>query len=234
MCFKEKLGFEPERKSGPEDLIENNIKIHHSSTKVKTRGNYKTKSGYARGLVVHYTAGHYSYEDSAERTLRSLARRGLGCLVMDRSGRIWKSEAQDWNQVAYHAGSSHWLGKSGISRYCLGMEICNAGKLRHHNGQYYPWWAFRKKMFVRGSKPIPTIEVRIVKNHDNVKVGAYHKYSPAQEKALVDFINMQLDINPEFSLAWVVGHDEISPKRKSDPGGSLSMSMLQLRSILKI
>jgi len=42
-----------------------------------------------------------------------------------------------------------------------------------------------------------------------------------------------MDVNPEFRADWVAGHDEVSPGRKSDPGGSLSMTMPQFRYMLK-
>lgn len=181
----------------------------------KTQGLYRTSSGKAKGLVVHYTVSGSS-ESSARGVLKYLASKGLGCLVMDRDGTIYKAENVTLGRdVAWHAGTSSWKGVSGISRHCMGMEICNWGKLDSTT---------RKRVFSK---------IRRVKSSQNIKGGDYESYTTAQEAALTNFILWQMDVNPEFNLDWVVGHDEIAPTRKSDPGGSLSMSMPKYRTYLK-
>lgn len=181
----------------------------------KTQGNYRTPSGNAKGLVVHYTVSGSS-ETSARGVLKYLANRGLGCMVMDRNGTIYLAENVDLDKtVAWHAGTSGWKGVSGISRYCMGMEICSWGRLDHT------------------TKPRVFSSIRSSGNVDNIRSGEYESYTAEQEKALTDFILWQLDVNPEFDLDWVVGHDEIAPNRKTDPGASLSMSMPAYRKWLK-
>jgi len=39
--------------------------------------------------------------------------------------------------------------------------------------------------------------------------------------------------NGIFKLDFVLGHDEVAPSRKNDPGGSLSMTMPEFRKKLK-
>jgi len=189
---------------------------------METKGEYRTPSGEARGLVVHFTAGR-NENGAADgiNGVKGLAARGLGCMFMDYDGVIYKSKDQKLNQVAYHAGSSQWKGKKGVSLYCMGMEICCPGKV-NENGQ--SWFG----------KAYPLQDTRLIEEKtDNIKKGRYVKFSEAQEHSLVNFILWQMDVNPEFSLDWVVGHDEIAPSRKSDPGGSLSVSMPRFRSYLK-
>lgn len=183
--------------------------------KFKTHGEYRTKSGKARGLIVHYTVSGRS-EKSARGVLRYLASRGLGCMVMDENGVIYLAGNVDLEKsVAWHAGKSAWQGKTGISRYCMGMEICNWGRL---SAQTEPR--------AGDTRSIPH-------KYDNIAPGKYEKFTRAQEQALVDFIKWQLDTNPEFELDWVVGHDEVAPTRKTDPGGSLSLSMPRFRESFK-
>lgn len=192
-------------------------KIVEIDVKMKTHGRYKTRSGQARGVIVHFTAGRFDKgKDSAIATLRYLASKGLGCLVMDTDGVIYKAKNQDWNEVAYHAGKSSWRGKSGISQYCFGMEICNAGKLENNLKSWF-------------GQQISKKDARQVNDGANRKAGWYHKFTEAQEKSLMDFIMWQFETNPEFSIDWIVGHDEVAPKRKSDPGGSLSCTMPEFR-----
>jgi len=190
---------------------------------IKTQGKYRTSGGRARGCVVHYTAGR-SLEGAknAISTLTYLASRGLGCLVMDSNGIIYRAKNHDLHKVGFHAGKSSWLDQTSISYHCIGMELCCAGKLDQSGTSWFNE-SYNKSLIN---------EIKVPK--DNQKVGKYHKYTTtAQEFALTNFLLWQLDVNPDFQIQWIVGHDEISPDRKSDPGGSLSITMPELREYLK-
>jgi hypothetical protein len=77
-------------------------------------------------------------------------------------------------------------------------------------------------------------EVRWSGAHDNIQKGYYHKYTKAQEEALVKVIKwLYYQGGGVFKLDYVLGHDEAAPSRKNDPGGSLSQSMPEFRSYLK-
>lgn len=179
----------------------------------KIRGKFKTKTGKALGAVTHYTVSGRSAL-SAQGVVKYLAKEGLGCLVMDEKGEFWAPEGYNYRtDVVYHAGSSSWNGKSGMSSYCIGLEICS-------------WGADALK---RGVKDVRTVSTKTA----NQKPGTYQMFTEAQEKSLINFLKYEKAINPEFSFDWVVGHDEIAPSRKSDPGGSLSMTMPELRASLK-
>jgi N-acetyl-anhydromuramyl-L-alanine amidase AmpD len=179
----------------------------------KTHGNFNTKSKKAKGLVVHYTVSGRS-QASAKSIVSYLASQGLGCPVMDESGVIYIPEGYNFlSDVVYHAGQSSWLGVSGLSSYCIGLEICN-------------WGTDGEK---RGAKDLRKINSK----KENQKSGTYQKYTEAQEKALINLCLWLKTQCPEFNIDWVVGHDEIAPNRKSDPGGSLSMTMPSFRSLLK-
>lgn len=213
--------IEPERiaervKSREYDVPE----IIELDIEVDTHGEYLTDSGRAKGLVVHFTAGRFANgRQDAVNTLTDLAKRGYGCLVMDINGQIYKAQSID--DIAWHAGKSAYLGYEGMSRYLMGMEICCGGKLEDDGKTWY-------------GLLIDSDEQRaIAKQNKNQKHGLYHKFTVAQEKSLVNFVRWQFDINPEFSLDFVIGHDECAPDRKNDPGGSLSMTMPDFRAMIK-
>ena len=225
-CLKKPdITKEPERPAPEEALPKYEVpNIIDLPIDVQTQGKYQTKSGWARGLVVHYTAGRsLQGRSNAESALKHLAQSGLGCLVMDKDGVIYKARNQALNQVAWHAGQSAWKGETGVSRFCMGMEICNAGlldkNLKSWFGETYPLEATRE----------------IKQKKDNHLVGHWLKFTPAQESSLINFCLWQLDTNPEFQLDWIVGHDEVCvPQlRKVDPGGSLSMTMPEFRAHLE-
>jgi N-acetyl-anhydromuramyl-L-alanine amidase AmpD len=70
--------------------------------------------------------------------------------------------------------------------------------------------------------------------------GYFHKYSLAQEASLIELLVWLKNNNPSiFNVDYILGHDEVAgPKgigrsRKQDPGGALSMTMAELRDLVK-
>jgi N-acetyl-anhydromuramyl-L-alanine amidase AmpD len=218
---------EPDRASLSLDFVEQQESGHYEPKivtlpiDIKIPGKYV--GGKARGVVVHYTAGRRGDIKEATATLKSMAESGLGCLVMDANGVIYKARNQNLlTDYSYHAGKSAWKGFTGISRYCIGMEICGAGLLDKNNKSWY-------------GETFDESLVRTSKAKDNIRAGKYLAFTPAQEKSLINFIRWQLNTNPSFDPDWIVGHDEIAipAGRKVDPGGSLSMTMPELRAMFK-
>lgn len=186
-----------------------------------THGRYA--SGYPRGAVVHFTAGAYGLSEL------DLARQvGYAYFLVDEKGGVHQGFPLDrWGS---HAGKSSWpsLGDA-VSRHLVGIEVDCAGILTPDgHGAFKTWWGKAvEKEDVRVVSPVPG-------THDNRVAGAYHRYTEAQETALVDLLLWLKTNNPSvFDLDLVLGHDEVSPGRKQDPGGSLSMPMPALRALLK-
>ncbi len=212
-------------KSEPK-IIDVNVEpppIRTVQTNIKTMGKYKTKSGMPMGLIVHYTSGRSNSDKDAINTLNALAYSGLGCLVMSNMGEIFRAQNQSIDDVGLHAGVSKYNGKKGLSYYCLGIEICCAGKVDQIGNKYTSWF----------NEIYYPSEVRYVTDKDNYKQGFYHQFTREQENNLISFCRWQKAINPEFSYDWVLGHDEISDGRKLDPGGSFSYTMKEFREFLK-
>ena len=126
------------------------------------------------------------------------------------------------------------------SRYWIGIEMNCAGNLTKINGKYYPYWALdkSKKRVIYPDEEIPADQVRYVTEEAyGCPTGYYHKYSPEQEKTLIEFLVWLVLNDPYgvFKVERILGHHEVSGKRgigkwrKPDPGGSLSMTMDQLR-----
>jgi N-acetyl-anhydromuramyl-L-alanine amidase AmpD len=178
--------------------------------KFKKRGQFKTATGNAKGVVVHYTVSG-NEPKNARGVISWLSQTNLGCLVMDKDGIIYAPEDYDFQKdVVFHAGQSSWQGMSNMSYYYIGMEIC--------------CWGLNSKVG----------PFRESKGEANIKPGKYQMYTEAQEKSLTNFILWQMHVNPEFkSVMDIVGHDEIAPTRKQDPGASLSMTMPKYREYIK-
>ncbi len=212
------------------------------------KGTYPKK--YPSGAVVHFTAGRWankkreasSFLDKTKDTIEGGIKNGYTFLAIAYSGLI--VQAHRISKWGYHAGESKWSGLVGnVSDDLIGIEINCAGNLTKLNGKYWPWWALdeKKKTVVDPSEEIPADQVRYVTEEQyGCPTGYYHKYSPEQEKTLVEFL-VWLALNDPygvFKVERILGHHEVSGKagigyfRKPDPGGSLSMTMDQLRALV--
>lgn len=187
-----------------------------TSEKMPTRGQYANK--YPVGAVVHFTAGRSLKGDSdALNTVRGGIENGYCYFCISSDGTVFQSFPLD--RWGYHCGTSSWptLGSS-LSNKLVGIEICNAGKL-DANGKSWFGEKYSKD------------QIREVKVGANVlDAGKYHKYTQAQEKSLIELLVWLKLNNPDvFKVENILGHDEISPRRKNDPGGALSVTMPVLR-----
>jgi len=181
-----------------------------------TRGTYKNH--YPQGAVVHFTAGHWG-AGAMEGGVTS----GYAYLLIDENGKVYQANSLD--RWGYHAGASSWPGLgSGVSEHLVGIEISAAGNVVKVGDKYQTWF----------KTLLPEEQIRKVANKDNVKEGYYQKYTDAQEKELIDLLLWLKRNNPDvFSFDLVVGHDEVAPTRKTDPGGALSCTMPEFRMKLK-
>lgn len=209
-----------DRKKTPLRALYRIPEIVETDITVKTRGNYQTKTKTAEGLIVHYTAGRSKNSTDAINTLRYLASQGLACPVVDIGGKIFKAKNQDWDDWGSHAGRSSHKDREWVSRYYYGLEFACAGLLDSHNKSWFG--VTYAGEFVR-------VIDREIGNH---KPGHWLKFTRAQVRTLINFCLWQLDTNPGFEIGNILGHDEVAPGRKSDPGGSLNWPMSGFRNII--
>lgn len=179
---------------------------------------WKYKNGTFDVLLWHYTVTK-SDAKTAVGVLKGLAKRGLGCMVMDEDGVIYIPKGFNiFTDAAAHAGLSKWNGFSGLNSYAAGIEVCNYGKLDS-----------KTKKLARG--------VRASKGEANIIKGEYEPYTAKQESELFNFAKWAKSKNPRLKFENLCGHDEAralagQPGGKSDPGASLSMTMPKARALL--
>lgn len=205
-----------------------------------TRGEFEM--GYPKGIVNHFNAGWANSnkkwpdpfpmdnafngidKDSRKYAIRCLkwgAGKGYNFLVMDTLGRIYQSTPL--NKWGYHAGKSYWKGLGhSVSNQLIGIEVMNPGKLTKQGDKYYTWF----------NQEVPSVNVRTVSNGYKVS-GHYCKFTIEQEislKRLWHFLNNNQPPHTYkiFKPEYILGHDEVSPGRKNDPGGALSKPLREL------
>lgn len=222
--------LEPEILKGREALIKKAEERIQSAFKQMVRfvdvdaplqGQYMTPSGFPKGAVVHYTAGRYvKTEAEAKATLADMASRGLGSLLIASDGLIYAARNVRAKEAMAHAGAGTWKGQDGLNRLLVGIEVACPGAL---DADGKAWFGDK----IENPRDI-TVE------RDNHKVGKFARFTDDQEIALLALVLWHARNCPGFDPEWVVGHDEIAPNRKQDPGGSFSKTMPEFREILRL
>jgi len=216
------------------------------------------------GLIVHFDAYRIKAagngaDDSDRRaldTLRGGQTNGYHYGAISRSGRIFLPEGFTWDSWGYHAGVSSCpvTGRSGVSQFYVGFELNNPGKLfpTADPKVFCPWFNVvlnAKKQPVLDSKGRATrrsandewyadTDVRHASG-GNIKDGWYLPYSFAQLESLTNVVIYLARRFPgSFKIDQVLGHDEVAPTRKNDPGGAMGdpaevMTMADYRAFVK-
>lgn len=169
-----------------------------------------------RFLIIHYTAG-----SSAAGTIswfQNPASRVSAHLVIARDGEI--TQLVPFNREAWHAGQSRWGNLSGLNHYSIGIELDNAGVLIRSGGKWV-------SPLTRRSYPDSEVTVAVHKNDPpGAQPSGWHAYSPEQIEATLE-CGMALFKN--YALVDVLGHDDIAPGRKRDPGPDFPMDSVRAR-----
>jgi N-acetylmuramoyl-L-alanine amidase len=169
-----------------------------------------------RFLVLHYTAG-----SSAAGTVSwfcSPASHVSAHLVIARDGTI--TQMVPFNREAWHAGQSRWGSLSGLNRHSIGIELDNAGCLIRSGGKWV-------SPLTRRSYPDSDVTVAAHKNDPpGTPPCGWHAYTPEQIEATLE-CGMAL-VN-HYGLADVLGHDDIAPGRKRDPGPDFPLDSVRAR-----
>ncbi len=165
--------------------------------------------GKPRFIIIHYTAN-----GSARGTVeffKNPVNKVSAHLVVGHDGDVTQMVA--FNERAWHAGRSSWMGRDGLNACSVGIEIVNWGKLQGATGRWKTWTG------------TPIADDRVVE--------AAHRHHPGQVTGWEIFDTAQLQtvaaivraLGETYGIApdAVLGHDDISPQRKSDPGPAWDM-----------
>lgn len=163
-------------------------------------------------LVMHYTAG-----PSAEHSVNWLinpSAKASAHLVIGRDGSI--TQLVPFDTIAWHAGRSEWQGIVGLNSYSIGIELDNAGPLEKSGSGWRAW-------FGEIYPPEQVIEA-IHKNESYMR--AWQLYTPEQLYVALEVSALLVET---YQLVDILGHDDIAPGRKSDPGPAFPMETFRSR-----
>lgn len=160
-------------------------------------------------IVIHYTAS-----SSGRGSIDWLTKRDdsfvSAHLVVDRDGSI--TQLVPFNVRAAHAGVSEWNGRESLNQYSIGIEFVNFGPLSMQPGRRFLAW----------TKAVVPADQVIDAKHKNAETHAaarglshWQTFTPEQIAAGAKICAALIDA---YGIKEIVGHDDIAPNRKVDPG----------------
>jgi N-acetylmuramoyl-L-alanine amidase len=166
-------------------------------------------------IVIHYTAGTRSR--SAENTFLDRSAKTSAHLIIDRDGAILQMVA--FNRRAWHAGVSRWRGLDYLNSFAIGIELVNAGRLKKVGERWLTWIG----------QEIPVDDVMVATHKHETAPAGWQLYTEAQLMATIAVC--QTLRQAYAGILDVIGHDDIAPTRKSDPGPAFPMDSVRSRAM---
>jgi len=168
------------------------------------------KAGQLDTVIIHYTASPSA--KSAIRTLTNPRVKASAHIVIARDGTI--TQLVPFNIVAWHAGRSSLGGRTGFNKYSIGIEMDNAGYLSKSGNVYRS---------VYGSTYAPEDVVEAV-HRNQTKTKYWLAYTEAQIERAFELVQLLIE---KYGIKHIYGHEEIAPKRKTDPGPAFPLDRMR-------
>lgn len=156
-----------------------------------------------RFLVIHFTAGA-SGKSSIDFWRTPEAKGASAHIVIDRDGKVY--QCRPFNKTCGHAGKSKWKGFDNLNSCSIGIELANAGD----NPNLAKKWS-----------KLPLVKA---KHKNGGKEVEWEAYPDAQFEACKAVAQV---LCARYNLDDVIGHDDIAPDRKNDPGPAFDMKRLR-------
>jgi len=102
---------------------------------------------------------------------------------------------------AWHAGLSYWAGRTALNDMSIGIELVN---------QTY---CYRSKEGTKSGDPLTDSE-----SQTSAKICFYPDFADTQLEILTDLLKGILERHKEVKPTDIIGHSDIAPQRKIDPG----------------
>ncbi|GKS59891.1 hypothetical protein YTPLAS18_34180 [Nitrospira sp.] len=135
-------------------------------------------------------------------------------LVIGRDGSV--TQLAPFNIKTWHAGISQWEGLTGLNGHAIGIEMDNAGWFRESGDRLLAW-------FGDTYSKTQAIQARHKLEQDQ---RWWHTYTDIQLQRALD---LALLLVRHYALLDIVGHDDIAPDRKRDPGPAFPLDFIRAR-----
>ena len=158
-------------------------------------------------LVMHYTADDY------QGSIQGLVNKGGASshyLVPESYDKSYLEDELkvlklvNENERAWHAGDSYWQGRKAINDQSIGIEIVNVPECERLQQK------LTELTQAQGITPLH--------NLNPAEMCFFPDYDPKQIELLIELSKEILKKNPDITPTKIIGHSDIAPMRKSDPG----------------
>jgi N-acetylmuramoyl-L-alanine amidase len=162
-------------------------------------------------LVIHFTYG--ASAKSSANWFKDPGNKGSSAhVVVDRNGTV--IQCVPFNIVAWHAGDSRLRDIVGLNKYSIGIELANWGYLQPSGDG----WASYSGTKI--SKPF----IGAHKNGNPDKGHTPIGWEPYPADQITSTVELAHALVNTYGIQEIVGHDDISPGRKWDPGPAFDMT----------
>lgn len=161
-------------------------------------------------IVIHFTYGA-SARSSANWFKASGNPGSSAHVVVDRDGSV--IQCVDLNVVAWHAGKSRLRTMVGMNQHAVGIELANWGYLQPGgNG----WKSYTG---------VPIVDPVLAVHKNGNPDGSTHPigWEPYPAAQVASAVGIAQALVATYAMDEIVGHDDISPLRKWDPGPAFDM-----------
>jgi N-acetylmuramoyl-L-alanine amidase len=171
----------------------------------------KFNPGLPDTIIIHYTATRNL--KAAVHTLAKSDKKASAHLVIGRDGKI--VQLVDFDTISWHAGESEYKGRKGFNQFAIGIEIDNPGWLNKTGNKFTTWYE-------AGVDIDDVVEARH-RNPETTKK-YWHRYTEKQVAVVEDICELLVK---EYNMKFILGHEEVSPGRKQDPGPAFPLDKLR-------
>ncbi len=161
-------------------------------------------------LILHYTAG--ATGAGAVSWLTNPKAKASAHLVLDRNGSV--TQLVPFDRIAWHAGESKWGSIVGLNAHSIGIEIVNRGKLRRSEAGDWKDWSGRA---------VPPDEVVVAQHKHESAPAGWHTFT---EEEIEEVVEIGLALHEKYEFLDVLGHEDIAPVRKVDPGPAFPLASI--------
>lgn len=165
-----------------------------------------------RFVIIHFTAGGTA--ESSVSWFKNPNARASAHVVIGRDGKIF--QLIDFNKKAWHAGPSQWANWNGFNNCSIGIELENPGRLSKRGEKFYSYF----------EKEYPANEV-VERTHKHEDQPSYWlTYTEKQLESCMQVCELLLK---KYPIIDILGHDDIAPFRKNDPGPMFPMESFRAK-----
>jgi N-acetylmuramoyl-L-alanine amidase len=180
---------------------------HWIDTAIRVQLSGGNNMGIRRFLVMHFTSGATAMS-SINFWKSPDAKGACAHFIIDRDGTLY--QCRPCNTTCGHAGKSKWTfgGKTyeGLNSCSIGIEFANAGDSTN---------------LIRKWSTLPPLRA---KHKNGGPVCDWERYTPEQ---IATGKELAAVLVKRYKLDQIVGHDDIAPDRKVDPGPAFPMEEIR-------